>query len=182
MSTVRPPESGERAAGDGTAAAGHGAPAQRVPGHDATGRAPGGTGTAGRAASGGVRGDEGVGELVSRATQQLSELIRAELRLAALELKDKGRHAGTGAGLFGGAGLVALYGVGALITAVIAALALVLPVWASALIVGAVLLVVAAVLAALGRRQTRQATPPTPEQAMDSARRDVAEIKERAHR
>ncbi|MFC5745219.1 phage holin family protein [Actinomadura rugatobispora] len=163
MSTVRPQESGERTAGDTV----YTAPAQRVP-EDAPVRA--------------ARGGEGVGELVSRASQQVSELVRAELRLAVMELKDKGKHAGTGAGLYGGAGLVALYGVGALIAAVIAALALVLPVWASALIVGAVLLVIAAVLAAMGRSQTKRAVPPKPEQAMDSARRDVAEIKERAHR
>jgi uncharacterized membrane protein YqjE len=174
MSTVRPQESGERAAGDGPAATGYTTP---VPEDDA-GRTPMETGAETRAA----RGGEGVGELVSRASQQVSELIRAELRLAVMELKDKGKHAGTGAGLYGGAGLVAMYGVGALIAAVIAALALAMPLWASALIVGVVLLVVAAVLAAMGRGQTKRAVPPKPEQAMDSARRDVAEIKERAHR
>ncbi|XVQ09994.1 phage holin family protein [Spirillospora sp. CA-255316] len=180
MSTVRPPESGERAAGDDPAATGYRTPAQRVPEEDA-GRAPADT-AAGAAGTRAARGGEGVGELVSRASQQVSELIRAELRLAVMELKDKGKHAGTGAGLYGGAGLVAMYGVGALIAAVIAALALAMPVWAGALIVGVVLLVVAAVLAAMGRSQTRRAVPPKPEQAMDSARRDVAEIKERAHR
>ncbi|WP_084265981.1 phage holin family protein [Actinomadura macra] len=128
------------------------------------------------------RAQPGAGELVKQATQQVSELMRAELRLAVAELKDKGRHAGTGAGLFGGAGLVALYGVGVLLAAAVAALALVLPVWASALIIGAVLMAVAGLLALLGRRQTSQATPPKPEMAMDEARQTVSEIKERAHR
>src|SRR5688572_20384074 len=63
------------------------------------------------------RHEPGTGELVRQATQQVSDLMRAELRLAVAELKDKGKHAGTGAGLFGGAGLVALYGVGALLAA-----------------------------------------------------------------
>lgn len=125
-------------------------------------------------------GGESVGVLVSRATQQLSDLLKAEMRLAVAELKDKGKHAGRGAGMFGGAGLVALYGVGALLTAAIAALALVLPVWASALIIGAVLLVIAGILALMGRAQTRQAVPPTPERAMSSTRQDVVEIKQRA--
>jgi len=125
-------------------------------------------------------GGESVGVLVSRATQQVSDLVRAEMRLAMAELKDKGRHAGRGAGLFGGAGLVALYGAGALLAAVIAALALVLPVWAAALIIGVALLALAGLLALMGRGETRHAVPPTPERAMSSARQDVAEIKERA--
>ncbi|MFC4908302.1 phage holin family protein [Actinomadura gamaensis] len=123
-----------------------------------------------------------MGELVKQATEQIPELVRAEMRLAVAEMKQKGRHAGLGAGLFGGSGLMALYGVGALLAAVIAALALVLPVWASALIVGAVLLIAAAVLGLLGRSQVGQAEPPMPEQAIKSTRQDITEIKERAHR
>ncbi|RFU39596.1 phage holin family protein [Actinomadura logoneensis] len=123
-----------------------------------------------------------MGELVKQASQQIPELVRAEMRLAVAEMKEKGRHAGRGAGLFGGAGLVALYGVGALLAAVIAALALVLPVWASALIVGAVLLAAAAALALVGRSQVGQAEPPLPEQAIESTRQDINEIKTRAHR
>jgi uncharacterized membrane protein YqjE len=129
-----------------------------------------------------VERDQSVGALVQRATEQVSELVRSELRLAVAEVKDKGHHAKVGAGLFSGAALVALYGAGALVTAAIVALALALPLWASALIVGAVLLVIAAVLALLGRRQVTQAVPPVPEQAIDSAKHDVREIRERAHR
>ncbi|MFD0690073.1 phage holin family protein [Actinomadura fibrosa] len=130
----------------------------------------------------GERDEQGTGELVRQATQQVSELVRAEMRLATAELKEKGRHAGTGAGLFGGAGLVALYGVAVLVAAAVAALALVLPVWASALIIGAVLMAVAGVLALMGRKETARATPPKPEQAMDTSREAVQEIKEKAHR
>ncbi|WP_084550043.1 phage holin family protein [Actinomadura rifamycini] len=140
---------------------------------------------AGNAAAGRVetgRHEPGTGELVRQATQQVSDLMRAELRLAVAELKDKGRHAGTGAGLFGGAGLVALYGLGALLAAAIAAIALVLPVWAAALIMGGALLLVAGVLALMGRGQTRRATPAMPERAAEEARQTVTELKERAHR
>ncbi|MFI0408873.1 phage holin family protein [Actinomadura sp. 3N508] len=128
----------------------------------------------------GRRREPGTGELVKQAAQQVSDLMRAELRLAVAELKDKGRHAGTGAGMFGGAALVALYGVAVLLAAVVAAIAVALPVWAAALIVGGFLMLVAGVLAMLGRSQTRKATPPKPEQAMDGARQTVAELKERA--
>jgi len=126
--------------------------------------------------------EQGTAELVKQAAQQVSELVRGELRLAVAEIKDKGRHAGKGAGLFGGAGTVALYGAGALVAAVIAALALVLPLWASALIVAGVLFAVAAVLALLGRRETSQATPPVPQEAAEGIKEDVNTIKERAHR
>ncbi|MFB4304119.1 phage holin family protein [Actinomadura sp. NTSP31] len=136
------------------------------------GRAPGFTN--------GHKGEAGTGELVRQATQQVSELMRAELRLAVAELKDKGRHAGTGAGMFGGAALIGLYGAGALLAAAIAAIALVLPVWAAALIIGGFLVLVAGVLALLGRAQTKKATPAKPEQAVDEARRTVADLKERA--
>ncbi|POM22427.1 hypothetical protein BTM25_53770 [Actinomadura rubteroloni] len=126
--------------------------------------------------------EENTGELVRQAAQQTSELLRAELRLAVAEVKEKGRSAGKGAGMFGGAGLVALYGLGALAAAAIAALALVLPVWLGALIVAVVLFAVAGVLALAGRRETARAVPPVPQEAMASARRDVAEIRERSHR
>jgi uncharacterized membrane protein YqjE len=129
-----------------------------------------------------VARDQSVGALVQQATEQVSELVRSELRLAVAEVKDKGHHARVGAGLFGGAALVALYGAGAFVTAAIVALALVLPLWASALIIGAVLFVIAAVLALLGRLQMTQAVPPVPEQAIDSAKHDVREIRRRAHR
>ncbi|QFG27671.1 phage holin family protein [Actinomadura sp. WMMB 499] len=128
------------------------------------------------------RHEPGTGELVRQATQQVSDLMRAELRLAVAELKDKGRHAGTGAGLFGGAGLVALFGVGVLLAAAVAAIALVLPVWAAALIVGGALMLAAGLLALMGRGQAKRATPAKPEQAAQEARQTVAELKERAHR
>jgi uncharacterized membrane protein YqjE len=126
--------------------------------------------------------DASTGELVSRLTEQVSHLVRDELRLAQLELKEKGKRAGIGAGMFGGAGLVALYGVAALIACAILLLGLAVPYWLSALIVGVVLLAVAGVLALLGKRQLQRATPPMPEQAVAGIKRDVETVKERAQR
>jgi uncharacterized membrane protein YqjE len=123
-----------------------------------------------------------VGELVQRASQQLTELVRGELRLAQAEMKEKGKHYGKGGGLFGGAGLVGFLMLQALVATVIAALAEALPVWAAALIVTAVLGVIAAVLALTGKKQVAEAAPPAPEQTIQNVKADVAEIKESAHR
>jgi len=122
------------------------------------------------------------GELVTRLSAQLSELVRGELALAKAELAQKGKRAGIGAGLAGAAGVLALYGVGALITTVIAALALVLPVWAAALIVAVVIFIVAGVLGLLGKNQIQRATPPVPESTVESVKRDVAAVSERIKR
>ncbi|MFF5447264.1 phage holin family protein [Streptomyces sp. NPDC012888] len=126
--------------------------------------------------------DESVGELVTRASQQLSDLVREEMRLARAEMTEKGRRYGVGGGLFGGAGLVGVLAAQALVAAGIAALALILPVWAAALIAAAVLAVVAALLASAGRKQVAAAGSPAPERTIDSVKADVAEIKEKAHR
>ena len=125
----------------------------------------------------GTDGDNAVGELVQRLSQQTSTLIRQEMRLATVELQEKGKHAGKGAGMFGGAGLVALYGVGALIAAAVIGLGTVLELWIAAVIVGVVLLAVAGILALSGKKQVEQAGPPVPEQALESAKQDVNEVK-----
>ncbi|MER6074358.1 phage holin family protein [Streptomyces sp. NPDC001817] len=123
-----------------------------------------------------------MGELVQRASQQLTELVRGELRLARVEMKDKGKRYGKGGSLFGGAGVVGFLMAQALVATVIAALAMALPVWAAGLIVTAVLGVIAAVMAMSGKKQVDQAAPPTPEQTVENVKADVAEIKESAHR
>ncbi|GHG30113.1 phage holin family protein [Streptomyces filamentosus] len=123
-----------------------------------------------------------VGDLVARASRQISELVREEMRLARAEMTRKGRRVGVGGGLFGGAGLVGFLAAQALVGALIAALALLLPVWASALIVAALLAAVAAVMAIAGKKQIAEAGAPVPEQTIDSVRADLAEIKEATHR
>ncbi|MER6448089.1 phage holin family protein [Streptomyces venezuelae] len=126
--------------------------------------------------------DDPVSVLVSRASRQMSELVRGEMRLARAEMAQKGRRFGTGGGLFGGAGLLGLLAAQALVATAIAALALALPVWTSALILTVVLALAAAGLALAGRKQIARAGAPAPEQTIDSLKADLAEIKEKAHR
>ncbi len=126
-------------------------------------------------------GEPTTGRLVHDLTEQTRELVRGEVALAKAELSDTVKHAGIGAGLFGGAGVIALYGVGALVAAAIAGLAVVLDVWLAALIVGIVLLAVAGVAALLGKKQVSQATPAVPA-TQRGVQRDVATLKEGTHR
>lgn len=112
-------------------------------------------------------------ELVRQASEQISTLVRDEIRLARAEMMAKGRHAAMGVGLFGGATLLTAYGVAALLVAAGFALALVMPGWAAALMVGGVLMVAAGVQALVGRRQLKESTPLTPERTMESVREDV---------
>jgi uncharacterized membrane protein YqjE len=126
--------------------------------------------------------DRSTGELVKQLSEQVSMLIRDELKLAQVEMTRKGKQAGSGAGLLGGAGLVALYGVGCLIACAIIAISGVVAAWLSALIVGAALLAIAGVAAMIGKNRLQKATPPVPEQAVDSIKTDVEEIRERARR
>ncbi|MFE2302887.1 phage holin family protein [Streptomyces sp. NPDC059445] len=123
-----------------------------------------------------------MGELVQRASQQLTELVRGELRLAQAEMKEKGRRYGKSGGLFGGAGVVGFLTLQALVATAIAALAVTLPVWAGALIVTALLGAVATAMALTGKKQAGRAAPPKPEQAIENVKADVAEIKRSAHR
>ena len=125
-------------------------------------------------------GERPVGELVKDATEQAQTLIRQEIELAKVELTEKGKKAGLGAGMFGGAGLFGLFAFAALTAAFIGAVDLAVPFWAAALIVAAVYGAIAGVLALTGKNKVQQATPPVPEQAVDNVKEDVAWTKQRA--
>jgi uncharacterized membrane protein YqjE len=126
--------------------------------------------------------DASTADLVRQTAEQISRLVRDELALARAEMTEKGKKAGVGAGLLGGGGLVALYGVAALLTAVVLGLAEAMPPWLAALIVAVVLFAVAGGLAIYGRKRVQQAGPPLPEQTVRSVKADIDEVKERAQR
>jgi uncharacterized membrane protein YqjE len=126
--------------------------------------------------------DRSVGDLVQRLSEQTATLVREEIRLAQAELEEKGKRAGMGAGMFGGAGLVALYGVGALMAAAILLIGTAVEPWLAAVIVGAALLAVGGLLALTGKKQVERATPPKPERAIESVQKDLEHLKESARR
>lgn len=124
-----------------------------------------------------VHDDPTLGALVHDLTQQVPQLIRSELRLAQAEMTEKGKRAGIGIGMFSAAGLLAFLGLCCLVATAILALALALPGWLSALVIGAALLVGAGVAALLGKKEVSRATPPAPEQAIEGVKEDIAVLK-----
>jgi uncharacterized membrane protein YqjE len=125
--------------------------------------------------------DRSVGELLTDLTDEMKRLVRDELRLAVFELRRKGKRMGMGAGLVGAAGLIALFGAATLVAAAVLALALAMPGWLAAVLVGVVLLLVAGVAGLVGGKQVKRAAPPVPEEAIAGVREDVDVIKQGTH-
>jgi uncharacterized membrane protein YqjE len=119
-------------------------------------------------------------ELLKEFSDQATALLRNEIALAKVEVAEKGKKAATGAGMFGGTGVLGFYALGALTACAILVLATAMAAWLAALIVAAVYGAIAGVLALRGRAQLRQATPPAPEQAVDSTKEDLEWVKTRA--
>ena len=126
--------------------------------------------------------DASTADLLRQLSEQTSRLVRQELELVKAELSVKGKRAGVGAGMFGGAGLAGLYAVGALVATAIAALSLAMATWLAALIVTVILAAIAGVLALQGRTKVQSALPPVPEDSVDSVKEDVQVTKRRVQR
>jgi hypothetical protein len=122
--------------------------------------------------------EQSTAELVQRASEQISRLVRDELALAKAELAVKGKHAGIGLGLFGTGGVFAVYGVGAMVTTLIVVFNLFLELWLAALLVTVALFLIAGVLALIGKSQVTKAVPPEPSAAIASVKADVDEVRQ----
>jgi uncharacterized membrane protein YqjE len=120
------------------------------------------------------------GDLLRELSNQTTTLVRQEIELLKAELTEKGKTAGVGVGMFGGAGLFGVFAFAALTTCIIAALTEVMSLWLAALIVTVVYAAVAAVLGLRGRDKVQEATPIAPEQTTESVKEDVQWAKTRA--
>ncbi len=117
--------------------------------------------------------EQSMGELFKELSNELSTLVRQELKLAQAEMTEKGKKAGIGAGMFGGAGIAGMLALGTLTACLIAALAEGMDVWLAALIVTVLYAALAGGLALMGKQRVSAATPPVPEQTIDSVKEDV---------
>jgi uncharacterized membrane protein YqjE len=120
------------------------------------------------------------GELVKELSEQTTTLVRKELELAKAELSKKGKVAGEGAGMFGGAGVLGLLALGTLTTMILALLDKAMDLWVAALIMTLVYGAIAAVLALSGRERIKKGMPPAPEQTVETVKEDVQWAKSRA--
>ena len=118
-----------------------------------------------------------IGELMSRLSDQTSQLVRDEIRLAQAETSAKVKHGVKGVAGFGVAGVLALYGVGLVLTTAVLGLAEALPAWLAALIVTVVVLAGAGVAALLGKKEVAEVGPVAPERAVAGVKDDVATLK-----
>jgi len=120
------------------------------------------------------------GELVKQLSEQTTTLVRKEIELAKAELSQKGKVAGEGAGMFGGAAVVGLLALGTLTTMILALLDKAMDLWVAALIVTVVYGAIAAVLALSGRDRVKKGMPPAPEQTVETVKEDVQWAKSQA--
>ena len=125
-----------------------------------------------------ARAERSIGALFSDLASETAELFRQELALFKAEMQEKLGKAGVGAAALAAAALIAFSGWLFLLLAAVYALAIVVPPWAAALIVGVLVLAIAGVLALIGRSRMR-ADALTPERTLRSLREDQAWIKER---
>ena len=124
--------------------------------------------------------DRPTGELLRDLSDHTTTLVKQEMELAKAELQEKGKQAGLGAGMFGGAGLFGLGAFAAVTACLIAALDQAMEIWLAALVVAVAYAVIAAVLAITGKQKVKQAVPPVPEQAKDSVKEDMEWAKTQA--
>ena len=124
--------------------------------------------------------DQPISDLVKQLTEQTKTLVQQEIELAKAELSEKGKKAGIGVGMFGGAGLLGFFAFAVLTACLVLVLATAVAPWLAALIVAAVYGAAAGVLALSGKKQVTEATPPVPEQTVDTVKEDVQWAKQRA--
>ncbi|MGI8412340.1 MAG: phage holin family protein [Solirubrobacteraceae bacterium] len=124
--------------------------------------------------------DRSVADLLKQLSDQTATLVRQELDLAKAELAVKGKKAGLGAAMFGGAGAFGLYAVGALTACLILALSAAMDGWLAALIVAVVYGAIGGGLALTGKNKVQEGVPPVPEQTVESVKEDVELMKQRA--
>jgi hypothetical protein len=108
--------------------------------------------------------------------QRVQTLVQLNLELAKLEAKQKATAVGVAGGLFIGAAVLVVYGIGFAFATAAAGLSEAFPVWLSLLIVTAIILLVAAILGFLAVRTARKAVPPKPEVAIEEAERTIGTL------
>lgn len=116
-------------------------------------------------------------DLFSEMAGEVSVLVRKEMELAKLEMKEKASLGAKGGVAIAVGGVMGLFAVLLLSFAAAWGLAEVLAPGVAFVIVGVVYLVVAAVMLSSGRKKLAQMKPPVPQQALTTIKQDVQAAK-----
>jgi hypothetical protein len=123
-------------------------------------------------------GERSAGEIMQEVIRDVGDVVRGEVRLAKAEVAETARNAGKAGGMFGGAAVCGLMGLASLVVAGIAALALILPLWAAALIVGVLLVCIGGAAYSMGRTKLKEVHA-VPEKTVQTIKDDVEWAKHR---
>lgn len=119
------------------------------------------------------------GDLFSQLAGDLSLLLRQEVALAKKEFQEALAQAVGGAISLAVGGVLATVGLIAILTSVILALALIMPHWAAALLVGAIFVVLGIIFVMLGINRLKKLKL-IPERTTQTLKDDAAMIREKA--
>jgi hypothetical protein len=127
-------------------------------------------------------GSASTGELLSKVSEQISTLVHDEIRLAELQMTAKAKRGMLGGGMFAASAGIGYLGLASFVAAAIIGIAVGVPAWLAAILVGVALLAIAGIIALIGKSNIKQATPPVPTESIESVKADVQTVKEAIRR
>jgi uncharacterized membrane protein YqjE len=116
-------------------------------------------------------GDRSLAEIIKDTLSNVQDIIRSEVQLAKIEVKQEAVKASAAGLMFGAAAVTGFLGLGFCCLCIVYALALVLPAWAAALIVGVALCIIAGIAASIGMERWKKIK--MPEKTMFTVKEDV---------
>ncbi len=119
-----------------------------------------------------ISGDRSTADLIRDVVTSIQGIIRSEIRLANVEMKEKASKASRAGIVLAGGGVLLLYALGFLFTSIYHALNIALRPWLSALLVFAVLAIVGGVMLSIGRRRLKQIDP-KPQMTVEAVKENV---------
>jgi len=118
------------------------------------------------------RSEPSLGQLFAELTEEMTTLVRQEVALATTELGQKASRVGRDVGFLAVGGAVVYAGLLAIIAACILALALIMPTWLAALIIGIVVVALGYGLVRMGLGALKREDL-APRQTLDTLKEDM---------
>jgi hypothetical protein len=116
---------------------------------------------------------QGAAATVAQFASDVMLIVRQEMDEARSEMAEKAKSAGVGAGMLSGSAVAAVFCLALLTALLTVAIALVLPLWASLLIVTVLWGAATAILGMIGKKKVEDAAPFVPEQTIANIKEDV---------